>query len=41
VKLDKVKLARAAIGRKPGLEVLDLEQRITELVEFIRLANPG
>jgi predicted ATP-dependent endonuclease of OLD family len=38
-KTDKVKVARAVCALKPGLDQLDLADRIKELVEMIRQAN--
>jgi hypothetical protein len=37
--IDKVKIAHAVADQPAVLEVLDLKQRITQLVEFIRSAN--
>lgn len=37
--VDKVRVARAVCSRKGSLDVLDLEDRIRDLVEYIRQAN--
>jgi len=36
---DKVKVAKLVAAGTPSLEVLDLSERLKELVDFIRLAN--
>jgi hypothetical protein len=37
--IDKVKVARSVAERDPDLSVLDLRDRVNELVGFIQMAN--
>ena len=40
-KFEKIKMARAAVSLPVNLDVLDLEERINEMVKFIRKCNPN
>lgn len=37
--VDKIRVARAVVQKKPSINILDLQDRLKELIEFIRKAN--